>query len=172
MHFCGEFLWPKAMRGKECKNILEWQTPSHMLQGNGKHDVRSENEFSSWIRPLLNILSYLVAVFDLNLIFSNFPIATGKKWCGGLCMFGFNFFHWSWLVESFGHSKLHQFLLPTGGFLLWWLLCELVGGSTVHLGSHQAVADNSTTYNNLLLIGKSRKILDLYLACLLLDKYK
>jgi hypothetical protein len=35
-----------------------------------------------------NILSYLVAAFDLNLNFSNFPIATGKKWCGGMCMFG------------------------------------------------------------------------------------
>jgi len=37
--------------------------------------------------PNFNILSYLVAVFDLNLNFSNFPIATGKK-CGSMCMFG------------------------------------------------------------------------------------
>src|ERR1700677_3246860 len=35
-----------------------------------------------------NILFYLVAVFDLNSNFSNFPIATGKKWCGGMCVFG------------------------------------------------------------------------------------
>ena len=35
-----------------------------------------------------NILAYLVAVFDLNLNFSNFPIVTGKKWCGSMCMFG------------------------------------------------------------------------------------
>jgi len=27
-------------------------------------------------------------VFDLNSNFSNFPIATGKKWCGGMRMFG------------------------------------------------------------------------------------
>ena len=38
--------------------------------------------------PNFNILSYLVAVFGLNLNFSNFPIATGKKWCGGMCVFG------------------------------------------------------------------------------------
>ena len=35
-----------------------------------------------------NILSYLVAVFDLNLNFSNLPIATGKKWCGSICLLG------------------------------------------------------------------------------------
>jgi hypothetical protein len=29
--------------------------------------------------PNFNILSYLVAVFDLNSNFSNFPIATGKN---------------------------------------------------------------------------------------------
>ena len=42
------------------------------------------------LNPILNfnILSYLVAVFDLNSNFSNFPIATGKKWCGSMCMFG------------------------------------------------------------------------------------
>ena len=47
----------------------------------------SENEF---YEPILNfnVLSYLVAVFDLNSNFSNFPIATGKKWCGGMCVFG------------------------------------------------------------------------------------
>ena len=38
--------------------------------------------------PNFNILSYLVAVFDLNSNFSNFPIATGKKWCGGMHVFG------------------------------------------------------------------------------------
>ena len=39
--------------------------------------------------PLAHIiLSYLVAVFDLNLNFSNFPIVTGKKWCGSMCLFG------------------------------------------------------------------------------------
>jgi hypothetical protein len=38
--------------------------------------------------PNFNILSYLVAVFDLNSNFSNFPIATGKKWCGSMHVFG------------------------------------------------------------------------------------
>ena len=38
--------------------------------------------------PNFNILSYLVAVFDLNSNFSNFPIVTGKKWCGGMRVFG------------------------------------------------------------------------------------
>ena len=38
--------------------------------------------------PNFNILSYLVAVFDLNSNFSNFPIATGKNWCGGMRVFG------------------------------------------------------------------------------------
>ena len=36
-----------------------------------------------------NILSYLAAVFDLNIILSNFPIMTGKKWCGSMCVFGY-----------------------------------------------------------------------------------
>jgi len=36
--------------------------------------------------PNFNILSYLVAVFDLNSNFSNFPIATDKKWCSSMCV--------------------------------------------------------------------------------------
>jgi len=35
-----------------------------------------------------SILSYLAAVFDLNIILSSFHIMTGKKWCGSMCVFG------------------------------------------------------------------------------------
>jgi hypothetical protein len=58
------------------------------------------------LNPILNfnILSYLVAVFDLNSNFSNFPIATGKKWCGGMRVFGL--WHKPLAIKSFSPEHI------------------------------------------------------------------
>ena len=67
----------------------------------------SENEFYAEPIPNSNVLSYLVAVFDLNSNFSNFPIATGKKWCGGMRMFG----PWHTKLSNSSVVKLSHWLL-------------------------------------------------------------
>jgi hypothetical protein len=97
--------------------------------------VISENKLYVKFYTITNILSYLVAVFDLNLNFSNFTIVTAKKWCGSMCMFGCG-----WISHIITHNTSCEWhIVKTSG------MCILTAHALVMISSCSKILQTTLT---------------------------